>query len=443
MEKSYKNSAFRSAQFGDFLLSSQIVSTGKEKFMVIWVRKFFDFQKQWPNRPWYDLLPLFLQSFAESDTFQQWQIRQAEQAVRLYFSNFLCSDESNLSVADNKANMEPKAALSGDAALEVFREHLRLRNYARSTEKTYILWLRQFIQYCRGKQISRSDLLPQSQQLVKDFLAHLAIRKNVAASTQNQAFNSLLMFFRLVFNHELGDMKENVRARTSRRLPVVFSISEVKMLLDSVEGIPGLMLKIIYGGGLRVNECCRLRVKDIDFDQLLVFVRDGKGGKDRTTLLPGMLVEDLRKHIEHIFSQHDKDSETGYGSVWLPNALSAKYPNASTEKAWQWLFPSGKLSVDPKSKVIRRHHVSASGVRHAMKNAMDRCHIHKHASVHSLRHSFATHLLLNGVDLRQIQEYLGHAKIETTMIYTHVVKDMRAPVASPFDLLEQVGQTKK
>jgi integron integrase len=195
------------------------------------------------------------------------------------------------------------------------------------------------------------------------------------------------------------------------------------------------MLKLTYGAGLRVNECCRLRIKDIDFDLQVISIRDGKGGKDRTTVLPVSLVPALQLHIGKVLQLHDQDLAEGHGSVWLPGALARKYPGASKEKAWQYLFPSGSLSIDPESKLIRRHHVIDSTLQKAMKSALAKAGIKKHASVHTLRHSFATHLLLNGIDIRQIQEYLGHSKVETTMIYTHVIKDMRNPVASPLDVL--------
>lgn len=245
----------------------------------------------------------------------------------------------------------------------------------------------------------------------------------------------MLTFFRLVGNVDLGDLKNTVRARKRTTLPVVFSVDEVRNILAQVQGTAGLILKIIYGGGLRVNEGCRLRIKDIDFDQHLIHVRDGKGGKDRTTLLGATLVDDLRAHIARVLARHDGDLAAGHGAVLLPDALAVKYPGAATEKAWQYLFPAATLSVDPRSGIVRRHHVSDSALQRALKAAVRRAGIHKHASVHTLRHSFATHLLLRGVDIRQIQEYLGHARVETTMIYTHVVKDMRNPVASPLDTL--------
>ena len=423
---------FRSADFGKYLLESKMVAAGKEKFMVHWTRKFFEYRLRYPQIIWSDLLPLYIKELDNTGSYKDWQIRQADQAVRLYFSNFLKSTSPKIlhGATSTVNNPTPQKV-----ALQNFQEALRLRNYALRTERTYLNWVVQYFRFCKTKNPSLSDNSPCSVDLVRDFLAYLVMTKNVSASTQNLAFNSILMFFRLVFNQDLGDLKNTVRARTGQKLPVVLSVNETKKLLESVKGTTGLMLKIIYGGGLRVNECCSLRIKDIDFDQSLVTIRDGKGGKDRTTLLPASLTSELRSHIAKVLTLHDKDLTEGYGAVWLPHALDRKYPDAPTQKAWQYLFPSANRSIDPRSNIIRRHHVSDSTLQRAVKVAIKKAGIHKHASVHCLRHSFATHLLLNGVDLRQIQELLGHSKVETTMIYTHVVKDMRNPVASPFDLL--------
>ena len=421
---------FRSTDFGMFLLETKLVRAGKEKFMVHWIRRFFDFGLNHRNLAWSEQLPLFLKELNESGSYQDWQVRQADQAVRLYFSNFLMSQTSPQNAGDN-----PITGVTQQTAVQMFCESLRLRGYARRTEQSYTEWLKRYFAYCRSRSTAPDRNTACIPDLVRDFLAHLAVQRNVAAATQNLAFNSLLMFFRLVFNKDLGNLKDAVRAKTGKRLPVVFSIDETARLLQHTDGTIGLMLKIVYGGGLRVIECCRLRIKDIDFDQQLVFVRDGKGGKDRTTLLPKSLNSQLQSHISRVFALHDQDLAEGCGSVWLPDALARKYPGASVEKAWQYLFPSAVRSIDPAGRIVRRHHVSDSTLQRAVKIALGKAGIHKHASVHTLRHSFATHLLLNGVDLRQIQELLGHSKVETTMIYTHVVKDMRNPVASPFDLL--------
>ncbi len=422
---------FRSADFGKFLLESRLVPAGKEKFMLHWARKYFEFRMTHLELKWSDLLPLYLKDLDETGNYEDWQIRQADQAVRLYFSNFLRSGLPSSSISTSS----PKSLLSQEDVLRKFQEALRLRNYSYRTEKTYNYWVVQYYRYCTSRDISVTDSSPCSSDHVRDFLADLAIAKKVSASTQNQAFNSLLMFFRLVFDQDLGDLKHAVRARTGKKLPVVLSVEETRKLLGSIGGTTGIMLKLIYGGGLRVNECCGLRIKDIDFDQMLLTIRDGKGGKDRTTLLPASLSDELKTHISRVCALHDRDLADGFGEVWLPHALDRKYPDAPKQKAWQYVFPSANRSVDPKSGKVRRHHVSSTTLQKAVKAALKRAGIDKHASVHTLRHSFATHLLLKGVDLRQIQELLGHAKVETTMIYTHVVKDMRNPVASPFDLL--------
>lgn len=423
---------FNSADFGRFLLESRLAQVGKEKFFVHWVRKFFEYRKQLLNMSWAEQVPLFIRELNESGAYQDWQIRQADQAVRLYFSNFLMSQSQPAVQGQDSSSTEP---IPQQVALQKFREGLRLCNYATRTEKTYIEWVQRYFSYCQTRATTSEKDHTCSPALVRDYLAHLAVDRNISASTQNLAFNSLLQFYRLVFNMDLGDMRNGVRAKTSQRLPVVLSIEETWRLLKKIEGTIGLMLKIIYGGGLRVNECCRLRIKDIDFDQQLVFVRDGKGGKDRTTLLPKSLNGQLQEHISRVFALHDRDLADGFGSVYLPKALARKYPGASIEKTWQYLFPSAVRSIDRESYLVRRYHVSDSALQRAVKVALHKAGIHKHASVHTLRHSFATHLLLNGVDLQQIQEYLGHSKVETTMIYTHVVKDMRNPVASPLDLL--------
>ncbi|SHO52226.1 integron integrase [Desulfopila aestuarii DSM 18488] len=384
---------------------------------------------------WHEQLPLFLSHLEASIPIQPWQIRQADQAVRVYFTNYLSAISASHSPEfDSDKSLHIKKYPMAEASIS-YRELLRIKRYARSTEKSYVAWINSFLAYCCRHQTNPKSTAEITPQHAKDFLAHLALNKNVSASTQNIAFSALLNFYRLVLQLDLSDMKEHVRAKTGRKLPIVFSVDEIRKLFAHVSGTTGLTLKLIYGAGLRVNECCRLRIQDIDFSQQLVYVRDGKGGKDRTTLLPTTLIEPLQQHRTHVLDLHSVDLAEGYGSVWLPSALDAKYPQASTKKGWQWLFPSQNLSADPENGVIRRHHISSSAIQKAMKTAITMSGIHKHASVHTLRHSFATHLLLNGIDLRQIQEHLGHSRIETTMIYTHVIKDMRNPTTSPLDLL--------
>jgi integron integrase len=276
-----------------------------------------------------------------------------------------------------------------------------------------------------------------ASEVVRDYLAHLAVRQQVSASTQNQAFCAMLFLCREVLGVDVESLSPGVRAKRGERLPVVLSMPETIALLDGMSGTPRLMAALIYGGGLRVSECCELRIKDLDFDQGLVVVRRGKGDKDRSTLLAEIGREELRAHLRKSEAQHEADRRAGLAGVWMPDALDRKYRNAGRELAWFWVFPSHTLSTDPRAGIVRRHHMSDSVIQKAVKVAAQKARIHKPVSVHTLRHCFATHLLLNGVDIRQIQEYLGHANVETTMIYTHVVKELRTPARSPLDLIHK------
>jgi integron integrase len=270
---------------------------------------------------------------------------------------------------------------------------------------------------------------------LRDFLTHLAVHQRVSASTQNQAQSAVLFLCREVLALEVNGLAHAPRAKRGQRLPVVLSVPETAMLLGALRGTARLMASLIYGGGLRVSECCELRVKDLDFANDLIFVRSGKGDKDRSTLLPESGRDALRAHLRGVEALYEADRRTDLAGVWLPESLDRKYPHAGKEFGWFWVFPSRSLSTDPRAGVVRRHHLDESVVQKAVKAAAKTAKLHKPVSVHTLRHSFATHLLLNGVDIRQIQDYLGHASVETTMIYTHVVKDLRNPARSPLDSL--------
>jgi integron integrase len=238
-----------------------------------------------------------------------------------------------------------------------------------------------------------------------------------------------------VLKTELGDLSKTVRAKRGQKLPVVLSPEEVQALFKHVKGLDLLILQLLYGSGLRLLELARLRVKDVDFGQNLIFVRGSKGDKDRTTILPQTVKNILKKHLDEVKKLHDKDLAGGYGEVYLPDALERKYSNAAKEWGWQYVFPSPKLSVDPRSGKIRRHHITDKTIQNAVKEAVQKAGIVKHASVHTLRHSFATHLLMNGVNIREIQNLLGHKHVETTMIYTHVIRDVVSVPKSPLDSL--------
>jgi integron integrase len=270
---------------------------------------------------------------------------------------------------------------------------------------------------------------------VRDYLTHLAVRQRVSPSTQNQAFCAILFLCREILDIEVEAVRDVARAKRGSHLPVVLSVPETAALLGALKGTTWLMAALIYGGGLRVSECCELRIKDVDFDQGLVTVRGGKGAKDRVTLLAETCRDELRAQLREAEALHQGDTRARLAGVWLPDAVERKYSNAGRELGWFWGFPSRTLSTDPRAAVVRRNHVHESVIQKAVKAAALKARIHKPVSVHVLRHSFATHLLLNGVDIRQIQEYLGHASVETTMVYTHVVKELRSPPRSPLDAL--------
>jgi len=315
------------------------------------------------------------------------------------------------------------------------RQALRIKHYSYRTERSYLEWAERLMDYT--SEVKKKDVRAAGLDSgdVKDFLGYLALTKKVSSSTQNQAFNALLFLFRDVLKKELGDMSKTVRAKRGQKLPVVLSPEEVHSLFKHIKGLNLLILQLLYGAGLRLLELARLRVKDIDFDQNLVFVRGSKGDKDRTTILPQTVKDMLKKHLDEVKKLHDKDLSGGYGEVYLPDALERKYPNAAKEWGWQYVFPSSKLSVDPRSGKIRRHHIAEKTIQNAVKEAVQKAGIVKHASVHTLRHSFATHLLMNGVNIREIQNLLGHKHVETTMIYTHVLRDVVSVPQSPLDNL--------
>jgi integron integrase len=308
------------------------------------------------------------------------------------------------------------------------RTAIRLRHLAYSTEKTYLLWLRSFRAFIEGKdpaQLMGKDL--------QDFLSHLAVEKNVSAATQNQALNALVFLYHNVLDKKIENELNAVRASSRRRLPVVLTTKEIERNFEYLDGVPLLMAMLIYGCGLRLQECLRLRIKDIDLYQNMVIVRSGKGDKDRRTVLPESLKEEIIRHISEVKLVYEKDRKENISGVWLPDALERKYPNAGKEWAWFWLFPAKALSVDPYTSFVRRHHIHPATLQKAFYDALRKSGVTKQASVHTLRHSFATHLLENGYDIRTIQELLGHANLQTTMIYTHVASKNILGVRSPLD----------
>jgi integron integrase len=312
--------------------------------------------------------------------------------------------------------------------LDEVRDVIRRKHFSIRTEQVYVDWIRRFILF-HNKRHPRE----MAETEVTQFLTHLARDGHVAASTQNQALSSLLFLYKEVLKQEIGWLEGVERAKRPSRLPVVLTRDEVHKIFAHLQGKDRLMAGLLYGSGLRLMECVRLRVKDVDLGYLRITVRDGKGGKDRVTMLPVNLANPLERHLQKMKAQHEEDLEAGFGSVYLPNALERKYPNASSEWAWQYVFPSSRLSVDPRSDSRRRHHVEESSLQLAMKKAVRATGISKPATCHTLRHSFATHLLENGYDIRTVQELLGHKDVSTTMIYTHVLNRPGIGVKSPLD----------
>ncbi len=312
--------------------------------------------------------------------------------------------------------------------LDRMRAALRVRHYALATERTYIHWVKRFI-YFHGKR-NPADM---GAAEVEAFLSALATELEVSASTQNQAMHALLFLYRDVLGVTLPWLDGITRAKVSKRLPVVLTVAEVQRLLRHVSGTNGLIIRLLYGTGLRIKEALRLRVKDVDLERGEIIVREGKGGKDRVTMLPAALVPALRDHLAVRRQWHDIDLATGHADVELPDALARKYPRAWQEWAWQYIFAAPGYSTDPRSGVVRRHHWAERNIQRAVRAAAQAAAIGKAAHPHSLRHSFATHLLEAGYDIRTVQELLGHSDVATTMIYTHVLNKGGRGVVSPLD----------
>src|SRR5205809_2128681 len=312
--------------------------------------------------------------------------------------------------------------------LDQVRNAIRVKHYSIRTEQAYIDWIKRFILF-HGKRHPAE----MGEEEVARFLTHLARDMNVAASTQNQALSALLFLYKEVLKHEIGWLQKVERAKKPPKLPVVLSRGEVKEIFAHLHGVPKLMAGLLYGSGLRLMECVRLRIKDIDFALAQITVRDAKGGKDRITMLPLNLAEPLRRHLLRVKAQHEQDLEDGVGSVHLPFALSRKIPSAARAWAWQYVFPSSRISIDPRTGAKQRHHTAEGILQTTLKRAVDAAGIVKRANCHGLRHSLATHLLTRGYGIRTVQELLGQKGVRSTMIYTHVLNRPGVGVKSPLD----------
>ena len=409
--------------YAKFLQQKNLALDKHQPYLVRWVRESLLFAWTHAGYSFEQTLDLFLAEVGGRVGTKPWQLQQASDAIRIYRYQYRGAK------AGADGSPAAQAFVDDAARLERMREVIRLRHYARSTEKTYLHWNRRFLTY-RHKTGAEGE--PTAAD-AKAFLTHFAMVEKVSPSTQNQAFSALLLLFREVLRVDLEEMAQTVRAKRGPKLPTVLSVAEVQRLLSAVEPAFQLMVKLLYGSGLRLGELLRLRVKDLDFDAGLVVVRSGKGDKDRATLLPVILHEELRAHLAKVREWHEVDLANGFGEAPLPDALARKYPNAGREWGWQYVFRADKVAVDPVDGKTRRYHVYDQDLQKAVRRAARKAGLIKHATPHTLRHSFATHLLISGTDIREIQELLGHKSVETTMIYTHVVRELKTKARSPLD----------
>jgi len=344
-------------------------------------------------------------------------------AIRTGYPVFCIEDKRRSSAPAGQVPVPDPPAGKRPKLMDRLREALRSRHYSRRTEQTYCLWVRRFIFFHNVRHPAE-----MAEVEINAFLTHLAVKEKVSASTQNQALSALLFLYRHVLVREIGDLSEVIRARKPKRLPVVMSRDEVKAVLANLTGDKWLMAALLYGAGIRLMECLRLRVQDLDFSRSEIMVRDGKGAKDRVTMFPESLKKPLQDHLQKIKEIHERDLVDGWGRVLMPDALDRKYPNAPAEWRWQWVFPQENRWKNPRTGEQGRHHTDESLVQKAVKDAVIKAGLTKRATCHTFRHSFATHLLEGGYDIRTVQELLGHKDVKTTMIYTpmYLTADLRA-----------------
>ena len=366
-----------------------------------------------------------IEDLKSNGRFKDWQLRQAEETLRWYCRHYL-----GIERFERVLGSQAKAFSSWQEAIESARDRLRVKQRAYRTEQSYLDWLRRFAKF--AAQVAPKELTPAH---FGDFISDLAARQRVAAGTQNQAYNALLFFYKEVLGIDPAENEGVIRAPERRRIPVVLTQEEVKLLLAQLEGTMSFIGRLMYGGGLRISEATRLRVKDLDFGNSQLCVRGGKGDKDRTTYFPKSLHESLARHLDRVRALHENDLHLGHGAVYLAESIRRKYPMAEKEWIWQYVFPVKNLAVDPRSGVVRRHHVADKTVQAAVAKAGKEAGIPKRVTPHVLRHSFATHLLQRGKNIREVQDLLGHSDISTTMIYLHVLKRDAAVDASPLDEL--------
>ncbi len=416
-------------EYQQYIEENDFVTKDKSSYFSSWIKRFFrmDISNKLSNQ---DKIMQFVESLSVDENLKDWQREQGRKALELYLNLFLKEDNGNKNFSHECTNGNNKEETNIFQILKKVRTVLRLKHYAYMTEKTYLDWIKKYLKHCEDR---NSDY--ENSQSVKMYLTYLAVDRKIVAGTQNQAFNSILFLFRHILDKDLLDIKDTVRAKQSKNLPAVLSVKEIKLLFKQVEGTHKMILEMIYGSGLRVSELTKLRVMNIDFDNSHILIKDGKGGKDRIVSLPKKIEERLRIHLSKVKEMYNQDLSNGFGEVYLPEALSRKYSQAGREWKWQYVFPSGNLAVDPRSGKTRRHHILDQTIQKIMRNAVKSAKIAKKATVHTLRHSFATHLLMSGVNIREIQDLLGHKNLETTMIYTHIMRELSEVPRSPLDML--------
>ncbi len=407
-------------EFSNYLTAKCNIKSKQVPFYVKWINDCYGFLNCSGEKP---LVRENVQKYLYhlEKKCEPWQVKQAEYALRLY----------KYFKANIKKDSECKNINNKIAWEQVFvqtKNLLRLQQKSLSTEKTYMHWIKRFALFYPEMPPEEAD-----GEALKNFLSFLAVEKRVGAATQNQAFNALLYLYRKVLSIDIGDISDTVRARRKKRLPVVLTRREVNMVIEELQGVYRLMAELIYGSGLRLMECMRLRIQDIDQERGVLMVRSGKGDKDRQTLLPDRVKDVLIAHLGCINKIYEKDRIDDLPGVALPGALDRKYSNAGKEWRWFWLFPSKDLSTDPRSGIIRRHHIYPGSLQKQIGRAVNNAGIVKRVTVHTLRHSFATHLVENGYDIRTVQELLGHSSVQTTMVYTHVAQKNKLGVKSPLD----------
>ncbi len=416
--KESKNKSANLDAYTGYLRSYTSLPAKVYPYYCYWVSKFLSFKKKKQSEDY--SYKTFIDDLKLDSKLEDWQLIQAEDAVLKYFK--FNSIEIKLE-QNNFIDIKPEWL----SKIEENRIQLRLKHRSLQTEKSYQWWVKDFIKH--------TDAVPDNvyeQDFIK-YIQTLASTRRISVNTQKQAFNAILFFARSVYSIDEINIKDIKLSKRHPKLPVVLTIEEISKIFSYMDGTNKLMSKLIFGSGMRLKECLSLRVKDIDFNGKFIHIRSGKGNKDRLTLLPESLISELKVHLEGIRKIYEKDRSSGCEGVMMPQALSSKYSNASKSWIWFWVFPSHHLSVDPFSQVIRRFHIYPSTLQKAFHSAVLQAGITKQASVHSLRHSFATNLIESGYDIRTVQELLGHSDLSTTMIYTHVTNKNKLGVQSPLD----------